>query len=117
MVNHPSILMKKSLFEWDIWYFDETKKVSSDYWLLLKCLSLKKDFCYFPEIVTYFRIHDGSISTNWKNDKIARNENVYFKKKYLPSRKAYISMAFDKIAAFIWKFIAFFMRRGKNRWK
>lgn len=106
LIWHPATLMKKEIFEGDIWFFDETKKIASDYWLLLKCLCYKKTFCYFDEIVTNFRIHEWSLSTNWKNSKQAHKETRYFKKKYLPLRKAYISNIIDYWAEFYWKIIS-----------
>ncbi len=103
LVTHPSTLSKRDLFEWDIWYFDENKKIASDYWFFLKCLNRKKQFCYFPEVVTYFRVHDWSLSTNWKNKTLSRSEWRFFKRKYLPLWKAIISWIIDRCAEFYWK--------------
>lgn len=103
LVTHPSTLSKRELFEWEIWYFDENMKISSDYGFFLKCLNLKKKFCYFPEIVTNFRIHEWSLSTNWANSKLSHKEAWYYKVKYLPGRKAVISHIIDCIAELYWK--------------
>ena len=103
LIWHPSTLIQRNLFNWDVWLFDETKRIASDYWLLLKCLSLNKKFSYFPYIVTNFRIHEWSISTSWKNDTISHEESLYFQKKYLPLRKVYISNIINQCAKFYWK--------------
>ena len=105
LVNHPSTLTKKMLFEWDMWMFDETKKISSDYWFFLKCMTNKKEFCYFPEIITNFRIHSWGASSNKNLKSIANNEDLYFKKQYLPFFKVWIAVFIDRLANFCGKFI------------
>jgi hypothetical protein len=96
------------LFFWDVWLFDESKKIASDYWLFLKCLSHNKFFCFYPHKVTNFRIHEGSLTTNWKNCVITRKECKFFKKKYLPPCKAYLSIVLDYFWEVYWKLFSKF---------
>ena len=90
LLQHPAMLIKRELFFWDIGLFDESKRISSDYGLFIKCLVLGKKFVFFPKVVSNFRIHNWSISSNWKNNKLAAMESNYFKRKYFPIYKVVI---------------------------
>lgn len=82
LVYHPTTLIKRNLFN-ELWYYDETKKIASDYGFRLACLSAWKKFKYYPHIVTNFRYHSGSITSNPANKQREWSENLYFRKKYL----------------------------------
>jgi glycosyltransferase involved in cell wall biosynthesis len=82
LVYHPTTIIKKSLFD-ELWYYDETKKIASDYGFWLNCIKYKKTFVYFPYVVNNFRVNEWSITSNPANKQIEMNENYYFRKKYL----------------------------------
>lgn len=70
---HPTCLIKKSLFE-ELWYYDETKKIASDYGFWLKVIKNKKKIEYYPHLVARFRIHGESLSTSGQNDLLSIEE-------------------------------------------
>ena len=86
LVNHPAVLLKKSIYI-ELGMFDESKKICSDYGLWLKCLVEWIKFIYYPHIITNFRVHEWSISSKNENQDISDKELKYFQKKYLPRYK------------------------------
>lgn len=82
LIYHPTALIKKSLFN-ELWYYDEKKKIASDYGFWLACIVSSKKIKYYPYIITNFRYHTSSITSNPLNKSIEWSENLYFRKKYL----------------------------------
>jgi len=82
LILYPWVIMKKQTFI-DLWMFDETKKIASDYWMWLNILKNNKSYVYFPKIVANFRIHEKGISSNKDNKIKSKEECLYFQKKYL----------------------------------
>lgn len=82
LVYHPTTIIKRSLFN-ELWYYDEAKKIASDYGFWLNCIKHKKAFVYFPHVVSNFRANNGSITSNPANKEREIDENYYFRKKYL----------------------------------
>jgi hypothetical protein len=82
LVYYPTVLLKRiTLIE--LGMFDESKKIASDFGLWLYYMTSKKDFNFFPYIVSNFVEHIGSLSSNPKNYAIQVKEVSYFRKKYL----------------------------------
>jgi glycosyltransferase involved in cell wall biosynthesis len=81
-VFHPTCLIKRSLFI-ELGLYDETKKIASDLWFWFLCLSKHKKFIFFPEVVSCFRVHEGSMTSNPVNKTREIDEVSYFRKKYL----------------------------------
>ena len=104
LIAHPSVLLRRDVF-FELWMFDESKKISSDFGMRLKMLKYKKDFVFYPYVISNFRLHDGSITTWAKNFQLARQEDLFFKKKYLPKYKLYFSLFVDKLIILYGKFI------------
>ena len=104
LIAHPSVLLKRIVCL-DMWMFDESKKISSDFGMWLKMLKYKKDFVFYPHIISNFRLHDGSLTTWVKNFQLARQEDLFFKRKYLPKYKLYFSLLVDKLIIFYGQFI------------
>lgn len=75
---HPTCLIKKSLFE-ELWYYDETKKIASDYGFWLKIIKNKKKTEYYPHLVARFRVHGESLSTSGNNDLLSIEEIKKFR--------------------------------------
>jgi len=86
LIWHPSVLIKKTTF-YELWMFDESKKIASDYGFRLNILKNNKEYIYYPKLVANFRVHDWWISSNLKNKKISNDECDYFIKTYLPRYK------------------------------
>ncbi len=103
LIGHWTVLLKRDVF-FELGMFDETKKISSDYWFWLNILTNKKKYVFFPYVVHYFRIHENSLSTNWKNNDLTKNEDLYMQKKYLPRYKIVTSNFITKICYLKWKF-------------
>lgn len=76
---HPTCLIKKEVFE-ELGYYDETKKIASDYGLWLKVVKNYKKTEYFPKIVAHFRIHQDSLSTSWKYKNLSKQEMAVLRK-------------------------------------
>jgi len=89
LIFHPSVLIKKSTFM-NLWMFDESKKIASDYWLWLNIMKNRKKCVYYPKVVTNFLVHNWWISSNRWNQSINQAECEYFQKKYLPVFKRFI---------------------------
>lgn len=81
-IFHPTALIKRSLFT-ELWFYDESKKIASDLWFWFLCFSKHKKFIFFPEIVSNFRIHDNSMTSNPANKAREIEEVSFFRKKYL----------------------------------
>ena len=81
LVYHPTTIIKKSLFD-ELWLYDETKKIASDYGFWLACIKAKKKFTYYPHITSNFRMHIWSLTSNNSNRGIWIDEEYQFRKKY-----------------------------------
>lgn len=103
-ILHPATIVKRKILI-EMWYFDESKKIVSDYWMRLKMLKYGIGFWFYPQIISNFRIHDWSLSSNKKNDKIKQKEWTYFKKLYLKKRQYIISNIIDNICKIYWNII------------
>ena len=98
LINYPWVIVKKDTFM-ELWMFDESKKIASDYWMWLNMLKHRKKYVYYPKIITNFRVHDWGLSSNKKNQLISDEECRYFQRKYLPRYKRLI----HKSVLFVWK--------------
>jgi hypothetical protein len=78
-IQHPTVLMKKDVLA-NMWYFDEVKKVSSDFWMRLKCQKEWKKILFYNKLVTNFVEHWDNLS--WNLDLSIRETN-YFRIRYL----------------------------------
>lgn len=78
-IYHPTVLMKRSEFV-NMWCFDETKKVSSDFWMRLKCQKEWKKILFYSKVVTNFVEHWDNASWNLK---LSIKETNDFRVKYL----------------------------------
>ena len=96
LVLHPTVIAKTFSLK-KMWLFDESKKISSDFWMRLKMLKNGMQFKYFPCIVSNFRIHEWSISSNNRNYELWNIECKYFKVKYLTKFQRLFSELFDKL--------------------
>ena len=63
----------------------------------LKVLINKKSYIFFPHIITNFRIHYESISSNKKYRSISNTEMRYFQKEYLPRYRRFPSNLIEYI--------------------
>lgn len=99
-VFHPTCLIKRSLFA-ELGLYDESKKIASDFWFWLACLTMHKKFIFFPEIVTNFRIHGDSMTSNPANKESEITEVSFFRKKYFWC----LGLIVDQVSLFYRKFI------------
>ena len=92
LIFHPTVIWKTRVFL-ELWLFNENYKIASDYEMRIKFMKKKKTMCYYPTIVSNFRVHWWSLSNsqNWEN------EELKIKKNYLSSISYYISISIDKI--------------------
>ena len=104
LIFHPTVLIRRDTIN-ELWLFDESKKIASDYWMWLNILANKKEYCFFPYSVSNFRIHEWWISSSSKNIKLSFNESLYFKKKYLPRYVVLFSNIIEYIANLYWKIV------------
>lgn len=77
-ICHPSILLKRSLFE-EYGYYDEKFERSEDLELWLRLISNKVSFGYVPKILMSYRVRESYSrdSKNWKFNLKARQRYVF----------------------------------------
>ncbi len=78
-IYHPTVLIRRNVLI-DMWYFDETKKVASDFWMWLKCQKKGKKILFYDSVVTNFVEHWDNLSWNLK---LSIKETNEFRVKYL----------------------------------
>lgn len=102
LIHHSTVLIRRDTI-CELWLFDESKKIASDYWMWLNVLKTNKEYIFFPNVVSNFRIHEWGISSTKKNQKLWREESLYFKRKHFLLINFYISNMFDYIFKMYWK--------------
>ena len=98
LIHYPWVIVKKNTFI-ELWMFDESKKIASDYWMWLNMMKNGKKYIYYPKVVTTFRVHEWGLSSNSKNQDLSDWECKYFQRKYLPRYKKILL----NLILFAWK--------------
>lgn len=101
LILHPTVLLKREALL-NLWLFDENKKIASDYGMRLNILANKKDYIFYPRVISNFRVHESWISSMDSNKKNEYQECKYFKKKYLSRPKYLLSIIIDYLCFLYW---------------